>query len=62
MKDEFTTAMHEELLGDEFSHLDLQVMAVFGAIRRGVSKKEALKEQGLSEKEYDENIERVLSE
>ena len=61
MKEEFTTAMHEELIGKEISHRDLLVAGVFGAIRRGIPKKEALKKYGISEDFYDSNIKRVLS-
>lgn len=60
-KDELTTAMHEEFIGHEIPHFDLMVMGVYGAIGRGISKNEALKKYGLSEKEYDDNVERVLS-
>lgn len=60
MKEELTTAMHEDFIGIEVPHDDLQVMAVYGAINRGVSKKEALKKYHISEKHYDDNIDRVL--
>ncbi len=36
MRDELTTAMHEEFIGHEIPHLDLMVMSVYGANRRGV--------------------------
>ncbi|MDE6283189.1 MAG: hypothetical protein K2L97_04275 [Muribaculaceae bacterium] len=48
------------LLADEVGVLDSKVMGVFGAMRRGLSKEEALKKYDLSEKDYDENIDRVL--
>ena len=38
MKDEFTTAMHEELIGEEMSHFDLMVFGAAGAMDRGLSK------------------------
>ena len=60
--EELTTAMHEELIGDEIPHFDLMVLSVYGAIKRGVSKQEALEKYGISEKEYNENIERALSQ
>ncbi|MCR4766184.1 MAG: hypothetical protein K5856_08455 [Bacteroidaceae bacterium] len=60
MADELTTAMHEEFIGDEIPHLDLQVMGVFGAIRRGLTKQQALEKYELTEEVYDANIERVL--
>ena len=61
MAEELTTAMHEEFVGDEIKHLDLQVMGVYGAIRRGVEKRKALADYGISESEYAENIDRVLN-
>lgn len=60
MEEELTTAMHEEFIGEEISHLDLQVMGAYGAMKRGLSKKQALSKYELSEKVYDENIDRVL--
>ena len=60
MKEEVTTAMHEELIGIEVSHNDLQVMSVYGMINKGVPKQKALKEHKMSEKYYDANIDRVL--
>lgn len=60
MKDELTTSMHEELLGDEIPHDDLMCMAVYGAMKRGVTKTDALKSYGISEEFYDANIERVM--
>jgi len=58
--DELTTAMHEEFIGGEIPHRDIQVMAVYGAMRRGLSKQKALAKYELSETEYDANISRVL--
>ena len=60
MKEEFTTAMHEELIGTEMSHFDLMVFAAAGAMDRGLSKAQALEKYGLTEQEFDDNIERVL--
>lgn len=60
MKEELTTLMHEEFIGHEIPHMDLMVMGVFGAMKRGISKKEALAKYKLSEDFYDENINRVL--
>lgn len=60
MKEELTTAMHEEFIGDEISHFDMQVMGVYGAMNRGLQKKAALSRYGLTEEEYDDNITRVL--
>ena len=49
------------LMADEVGVIDTKVMGVFGAIRRGATKEEALKKYGLTEKEYDDNIDRVLN-
>lgn len=61
MAEELTTAMHEEFIGDEISHNDLKIMGAYGAIRNGASKVKALRKYGLTEGEYDANIDRVLS-
>lgn len=50
-----------ELMADEVGVFDTKVMGVFGAMRRGATKEEALKKYGLTEKEYDDNIDRVLN-
>lgn len=50
------------LMADEIGVEDTKVMGVFGAIRRGATNEEALKKYGLTEKEYDDNIDRVLNE
>ena len=60
MAEELTTLMHSEFIGDEISLGDLKILGVYGAIRRGLTKNEALREYDISEKEYDQNIERVL--
>ncbi len=60
MAEELTTAMHEEFIGRDIPHLDLQVMGVYGAMQRGLSKQKALAEYDLSEVVYDANIKRVL--
>ena len=49
------------LRADELGVTDTKVIGVFGAIRRGATKEEALKKYGLTEKEYDDNIDRVLN-
>lgn len=61
-KEELTTAMHGELIGKDIEAKDLAVMGVRGAINRGLTKAEALAKYHLSEKFYDDNIERVLSQ
>lgn len=50
------------LMADEVGVADTKVMGVFGAIQRGATKEEALKKYGITEKEYDDNIDRVLNE
>lgn len=62
MKEEFTTKMHSELLGDEISNLDLRIMGIYAATGRGISLNEALKKYDVSREVYDKNIDRVLSE
>lgn len=59
--DELTTLMHWELIGEEIPKFDLFVMAVYGAMRGGLSKQEALAKYNLTEEEYDANIDRVLN-
>ena len=49
------------LTADEVGVYDTKVMGVFGAMRRGATKEEALEKYGLTEKEYDDNIDRVLN-
>lgn len=49
------------LMADDIGVADTKVMGVFGAIRRGATKEEALKKYCLTEKEYDDNIDRVLN-
>ena len=61
MKEELTTLMHAEFMEGEMSRFDLIVLSVFGAIRRGIPKKEALKQHNISEEEYDANIDKVLN-
>lgn len=53
--------MHFEFLGEEISEFDLSIMSVYGAIQRGLTKEEALKSNGVTEEDYDANVERVLS-
>lgn len=62
LKEEFTTAMHSELLNKEIPVFDLRVMSVYGATNQGKSLKEALAQYRMTEKQYLDNIDRVLSE
>lgn len=60
-KEELTTEMHSEFIGDEIPKFDLYVMGVYGAVARGVPIKEALAKYGLTREEYEANVDRVLS-
>ena len=61
MKDELTTLMHSEFLKNEIGDLDIRIMGACGAMRRGVNKEKALSQYKLTEKTYNDNINRVLS-
>lgn len=60
MKEEFTTKMHEELIGKEICHADLKIMGVFGAIKRGISIKDACDKYGMTVKFYNDNYKSVI--
>lgn len=60
-KEELTTEMHSEFLGKEIPNLDLKVMGVYGAVARGVSLTDALKRYEITRKQYEQNVDRVLS-
>ncbi len=60
LKEELTTEMHQEFIGHEIPDLDIRVMGVRGATKRGVPLKDALRRYDLTEKEYWDNFERVL--
>lgn len=60
MRDELTTKMHAEFIGDEIPYFNLCVMAVYGATKRGIPIDKALKDNGLTEEEYDNNVQRVI--
>lgn len=53
--------MHYELMSCEMSEFDFRVMAAYGAISGGLSKAEGLQKYNLTESEYDDNIDRVMS-
>ena len=48
-----------DMLTDDFGKLEAKIMGVYGAMARGLSKAEALAKYGLSEREYDANVNRV---
>lgn len=60
-QDEFNTWDHIKMLEGEIPEFDVRVMAVYGAIRRGVQYEDALAEYDLSSEQYKKNIERCLS-
>lgn len=59
--EELTTKMHAEFIEGEINEFDLRVMGVYACISRGEGKEESLKKYELTSKEYDENIDRVLT-
>lgn len=60
LEPEMTAEMHAELLGDEIPHDELMAMAVCADVRRGIDKHVSLKKHGITEKYYDDNIDRIL--
>ncbi len=58
MKDEFTTAMHAEMLG--WSQEDAKLLDVYANIRNGISKIEACKQFEITVEYYDDNIEGAM--
>ena len=56
-----TTAMHGELLEDEYSQFEMSIMGVYGRMKRGYSKQEALEHYGLTEEQYDSNVDAVMA-
>lgn len=59
MQDELTTAMHAEFMECEMSAFDLTILAVGGAMARGLTKGEALAKYNMDEATYDANKDRV---
>lgn len=60
MEEELTTLMHSEFFDDPEERLDVLVMGAFARIRKGEPKEQVLASLGLSVKDYDENVKRVL--
>ncbi|MCD8208339.1 MAG: hypothetical protein LUD72_10415 [Bacteroidales bacterium] len=58
--EELTTLMHAELMEGEMNQFEMRVFGAYGAMNRGLSKEDALRKYDLSEKEYDDNIDRVM--
>lgn len=59
MKEELTTAMHAELMEAEMSREDLNVWAVYGAMARGLTKKEACARYGFAVEDWEREFARV---
>jgi hypothetical protein len=55
MKDEFTTAMHADMLG--WSQEDAVLIETWVKIRHGMPKEEACRKAGITIEYYDANIE-----
>ncbi|MGM9868379.1 MAG: hypothetical protein ACI30R_01960 [Sodaliphilus sp.] len=60
MTDEFTTNMHFELMSEEMSELDFNIMAAYAEIRSGKKEKDVLKKYGISKDTYHKNVRRVI--
>lgn len=58
MKDEFTTAMHAEMLG--WSQEDAMLIESYAQILRGLDKAEVCIKHGFTVEYYDGNIEEAL--
>ena len=52
-EDEFTTEMHWEMMQGEMDRQEFLAWAVYGAIRRGSTKADALAKYNVSEEYYD---------
>lgn len=60
MRDEFTTKMHGELLGDEVTPEELRTMGIYGAQVRGVPIGEVLRKYKVTQEEYEANYRKYL--
>lgn len=49
-----------DMIQDEIPLDDLKIMGVRGAIRKGMTKEEALEKYGLTADNYDQNYDRVM--
>lgn len=52
--------MHAEFFDDPQERMEILIMDAFCRIRKGEPKIDVLSKLGLSEKEYDDNVKRVL--
>lgn len=55
MKDEFTTAMHADMLG--WSQEDAKLIEIYSMLRHGYNKWKACKEHNITVEYYEKNIE-----
>ncbi len=60
LKDELTTEMHAEFMEGEMNAFEMRVFGAFAQINNGIPKKKAFERYKLTEKEYNDNIDRVL--
>lgn len=58
--DNNSTPASFDLLLDEMPELHVRALGVYGRMRRGYSKEEALEHYGISEEEYDAVIDEAL--
>lgn len=62
MKEELTTLMHSEFIGREIPIDDLLVMSVWAQVnRKGIALETACADCGISVKQYQDNVERVMN-
>lgn len=59
MKDEFSVEMHHEMLEDEYSLFELQIMKASVLMRRGIPKIDACKKCGITYEQFAENYSKV---
>ncbi len=59
-EDAFQTNSHYSLVGDRISKHDFDILCAFAKIKKGMDKSHVLKSLGISEQDYDQNVERVL--
>lgn len=60
MKEELTTKMHADFLAEDgWTKLDVMVLGAYANILKGIKKADACKKHGITEDQYDANIERV---
>lgn len=60
MEEEFTTRMHEELIGEEMSKEELKTCDIFGAVRRGEPLSKALERNRMTRDDYEKNVKKYI--